>query len=53
MIPLGEPLDENGPEREIPAPARQACKGYCTPRRSTTKMRVSFGLIAPAAPREP
>ncbi len=56
MIPIGEPFPdaEPGPGQENPVPAGPAepcC--YCTPIRSTTKMRVSFGLITPPAPREP
>ena len=57
MIPIGEPLNENanenGPERVEPTPARKTGEPYCTPSRSTTKMRVSFGLITPPAPRAP
>lgn len=53
MIPIGDPPDEKRPERDEPAPAPEARRPYCTPIRSTTKMRVSFGLITPPAPRAP
>ena len=36
-----------------PGPAGLPSSAHCTPSRSTTKMRVSFGLITPPAPRAP
>ena len=36
-----------------PGHANDKARAYFTPSRSTTKMSVSFGLITPAAPREP
>jgi hypothetical protein len=67
MTPIGEPFEpQAGPHhgRECPGPddggpgdARPGPpglpSGHCTPSRSTTKMRVSFGLITPPAPRLP
>jgi hypothetical protein len=68
MTPVGEPFDTGGPGRPEcgggpgqqragtgdarPGPAGLPSR-QCTPRRSTTKINVSLGLITPPAPRAP